>query len=1217
MNRATFLRLAVYTAAAAFGLTGSTAFGQSRLGRTSPGLILETGAPRAFTDALVFTADGNTVLAAGEDKVVRSWDLADDGFATRTSQVLRWPIYREQRGSIFALAPLDAQATRVAVAGYGNPLNLIAVLNRRTGQVEKALTDPRTAEVIWKIAISPNGKYLVYGTENGRLLRWGLDADEKAATPFSGAGGRLEDRMRLIAFLDDRHFVTVSRHDGRVRVWNVEAPSRPAVVAGRFSQVANPFRVVLSPDKRWLAATGDRLSDDDPAPNRVELLRLQPTAAGWSTRPVRGVIVGPRKGGTKTATSARVLAFSPDSRRLAVGCHLNPQAEKTASDFAPPVVSDCHLYAITTDGLQQQPSQSVRSNYVVEQIAFRPGHPNQLVTAGGANHELRLYDLSTEKVLDEIKGPGSCIWQVAMSTNGKYLGWREGMNLTPKGPNDHAAGPWRVFTLTDEPRKILNRPPAEFTPLQALNECDGWWVQITDNPWVWQIRGRHLRDGTPARQGGNRRGAERIASDDLLVETNKTLNEAGYFAVENQVPQCYTFIKATKTKPTRLAIGHQWGVSLYELRPNNVRLARMLTGHEGKVMSVAPSPDGKLLFSTGRDQTIACWSLEEWPSQSELGMTLAATDDGRLRVRQVDPGSPAWEAGLTDDDVIDLVGVYDRERPTGRLFDPGSRLKQADNSPVAAGTIPYRGGLTPIRMQAPKRCSPEEMIDELRRAEPQREYVLVWHNGKTFQSAKTTLRQRPLWRFFPSRADQGSDWVLWRWRDFYYDTNSANADRYLGWHVNAEDPHQAPRFHALANFSGRGARQDGGARPVGFHNPAKVWRTVLDTFQAPEKVIFPDIEPPVLAVTVQTRPGKDADGNLQHLQVRLLGKPRDDLAGQQIVRASLWVNDTLHDTPITIKPDGSVDESVTVRRSDLAQGGNVLTFTCFNRQGGRAEARLDVPYQDDSRPVRTLYAVCVGNNEYGQVKGYEGWMDRDLRFSATDAAAVGQVLKEHAKSRLFDRTEVVVIPPKEASADRIRTEIRQLGEKAQPNDLFVLFLSGHGMTKLSQQRAEDAPGTFFYLCHDTDAAKPKSAVSARDLHDLLAKIKSRKVLLIDACHSGAVSNSPNAAISEGAAPFLILSACRGDQEAIEPTELALVRGVDKHGLFTQGLLTVLGGEANGKPAARQRTVTARQLGVGVRSRIAALLQLLEKTEDVQVPEFTPADLPRIDLLCRP
>ena len=32
----------------------------------------------------------------------------------------------------------------------------------------------------------------------------------------------------------------------------------------------------------------------------------------------------------------------------------------------------------------------------------------------------------------------------------------------------------------------------------------------------------------------------------------------------------------------------------------------------------------------------------------------------------------------------------------------------------------------------------------------------------------TTIRQRPLWRFFPTRDGQ---WVLWRWRDFFRTTN--------------------------------------------------------------------------------------------------------------------------------------------------------------------------------------------------------------------------------------------------------------------------------------------------------------------------------------------------------------------------------------------------------------------------------------------------------------
>src|SRR5262249_13021599 len=138
----------------------------------------------------------------------------------------------------------------------------------------------------------------------------------------------------------------------------------------------------------------------------------------------------------------------------------------------------------------------------------------------------------------------------------------------------------------------------------------------------------------------------------------------------NQVPRCWTFLEPTGTKPPRLAIGHTWGVSLYELRPNDVRLARVMVGHEGEVMAVAPSPDGKLLVSAGRDETIACWSLEDWPSQKELGASFLPTRAGLIEVRHVDPGSPAWEAGLTDGDEVVMVIAGGGSGPRGFVWDP-------------------------------------------------------------------------------------------------------------------------------------------------------------------------------------------------------------------------------------------------------------------------------------------------------------------------------------------------------------------------------------------------------------------------------------------------------------------------------------------------------------------------------------------------------------------
>src|SRR5207253_7328576 len=82
----------------------------------------------------------------------------------------------------------------------------------------------------------------------------------------------------------------------------------------------------------------------------------------------------------------------------------------------------------------------------------------------------------------------------------------------------------------------------------------------------------------------------------------------------------------TGVQTCALPICHAWGVSVYECRPGVVKLARMMVGHEGEVMSVAPSRDGKTLVTASRDQTLAGWSLAPWAAQAELGASFRSEE---------------------------------------------------------------------------------------------------------------------------------------------------------------------------------------------------------------------------------------------------------------------------------------------------------------------------------------------------------------------------------------------------------------------------------------------------------------------------------------------------------------------------------------------------------------------------------------------------------------
>src|SRR5262245_13758688 len=114
------LLLACLLAVLTGGLSAARAQQSDRRDLKSPELVVEAGGRTGTCDALTFTTDGKHLLAAGDDKVVRSWPCGDGGLDRAGYQALRWPSWREQSGSIYALAlSPDPENRQVAVAGWG------------------------------------------------------------------------------------------------------------------------------------------------------------------------------------------------------------------------------------------------------------------------------------------------------------------------------------------------------------------------------------------------------------------------------------------------------------------------------------------------------------------------------------------------------------------------------------------------------------------------------------------------------------------------------------------------------------------------------------------------------------------------------------------------------------------------------------------------------------------------------------------------------------------------------------------------------------------------------------------------------------------------------------------------------------------------------------------------------------------------------------------
>jgi len=194
---------------------------------------------------------------------------------------------------------------------------------------------------------------------------------------------------------------------------------------------------------------------------------------------------------------------------------------------------------------------------------------------------------------------------------------------------------------------------------------------------------------------------------------------------------------------------------------------------------------------------------------------------------------------------------------------------------------------------------------------------------------------------------------------------------------------------------------------------------------------------------------------------------------------------------------------------------NIIEVKAYNEEGylvSRGAALSYTPQTTAATKPPHLYIISSGVSDYtgDQI---------DLKYAAKDAEDVANALKIGGE-RLFgaENTHIYLMTsnnkdegmqPTKANILRVFAEI---AKKASSSDVFILYLSGHGINWGGQD------GDFYYLTKDAYTANidayndPKirssSTISSAELTDLFKKVPALKqVLMIDACASGkAVEN---------------------------------------------------------------------------------------------------------------
>ena len=239
----------------------------------------------------------------------------------------------------------------------------------------------------------------------------------------------------------------------------------------------------------------------------------------------------------------------------------------------------------------------------------------------------------------------------------------------------------------------------------------------------------------------------------------------------------------------------------------------------------------------------------------------------------------------------------------------------------------------------------------------------------------------------------------------------------------------------------------------------------------------------------------------------------------------------------------------------------------------------------DPNSVPRSYAVVIGVAAYPNLPE-----DLWLRFAEKDAEAIASVLISRAGGH-FPPENVHVLTGAKASLAGIRYELEQwLPEHAQDSDRVLIYFAGHGFVY---------GGKPYLAPYDFDASRVDSTGYPMEAlgRTIGASLRARwKVLITDACHSGAIA--PDAAwlggsLADLSRSLFVLSASRDRESSYEGR-----RWGGGHGAFTYYVIQGLQGAAD---ETGDGVVTADELGEYV--HVSVRNDIRENLHASQNPNF--------------
>ncbi len=623
---------------------------------------------------------------------------------------------------------------------------------------------------------------------------------------------------------------------------------------------------------------------------------------------------------------------------------------------------------------------------------------------------------------------------------------------------------------------------------------------------------------------------------------------------------CWIPDPAKPNQPAAIAVGTNKRNHVYLFRivaDGGAPLIRQYRGHESQVTSVSVSFDRRYLVSSSDDSTIRFWKLDDAasagnPATIDRWGASFAVENGKLLAKDVIADGPLYYRGVRAGDVIDAI----RWRP------PNQTEEQTANDPT-------------------------KMLKTLDESD--------WRQMIRFDYSRGGAGQPyfylyPAWQPIASlvvTADR--EWAYWSPYG-YYDA-SFNGHKHFGWQIN-RGVDTAPEFFRAAEM------KEELEKPELMHRLLSLG-SLEGAFLALRQSVPPNLQDR-LAAENRLRP---------HIKIDSPTRGQTVSGGETIVAATIELPSGVQPVlpkafangvpaePAKLEQTISAGQSVQYHYSwhlPLPSDPRIRVQVIAGSQYGSADAAaVDIEHSVAAEnPRRRLFLIAAGVNQYSdsQIPRLEFAVNNVNAFlqamegkpaNASDGANADQGVRRlfgpcateelgplfasktsrpDDRARLYQSDSTMLL---ESSANRAlwtvatKDAVERLRATARPDDLLVIFLSGHGIS--------DPVSDQYYFV--TSNAKYVDLVG-RQYGDCIAledfarfgEIGCRKLVVLDTCQSGAFQRTGQQDVKALVRAlesdlFFTITSTEGSTDAYESKK-------DQLSFFTAGLVSGMQGAAD-------------------------------------------------------